>query len=419
MTTYRSYHSALKIAYVQRALSKDVVKNIPKSTRHRWREKKHWSFWLPDPISDSCTNQIRLLQLTHTNRMLRLHLKALFRLVLLYRELTASCSFKQQQILKISNTLEHFLSYCNQYYPQKTIWRYLPFSCKQWQAWNGRRYCPISLQRLCRKQYPQQLAVTEQEIIREKCTCKDYEHWPLSSIYYQLLREGALRCSLSTFYKYCRRMGITRKRIRKPKLYRPLLAEAPLNILHQDITIFKTQDGVRHYLYVIRDNYSRAILACKVATEYSSHIAMQTLQKVLNRFQLTDKAGILITDDGPENNGALKTWLDRPGMLWKKLVAQLDIVQSNSMVEAANKIIKYRFLYTQPVTDTTALAAMVQKALTCYNSRPNAQLYGYTPHEVLAGAIPDKHRFRTQIAAAQKQRVNSNRTTACNMVCQT
>lgn len=146
---------------------------------------------------------------------------------------------------------------------------------------------------------------------------------------------------------------------------------------------------------------------------------MGTLEDILVRFQLLGQEGILITDDGAENKGKLDTWLNKPGMLWRKLIAQLDIIQSNSMVEAVNKIIKYRFLYTQPIPNTEALIAIVKRAIDSYNSRPNAQLYGYTPNEVLAGARPDRYRFRDQMAKAQKQRIDTNKSTACNMVCQT
>jgi putative transposase len=203
--------------------------------------------------------------------------------------------------------------------------------------------------------------------------------------YYQLLRDRRIHCSISTFYKYCRLMNITRIRVKNPKQYTLYRADEPLKVLHQDITIFKTMNGVRHYIYVIRDNFSRAILACKVATEYNSEIARQTLQDVLQRFNLMDKEGALVTDDGMENKGKVEEWMNKPGMLWKKLIAQIDIIQSNSMVEAANKILKYRFLYTSPVANTEELILVLKKAVRAYNAIPNAQLYGFTPNEVLAG----------------------------------
>ena len=58
-----------------------------------------------------------------------------------------------------------------------------------------------------------------------------------------------------------------------------------------DVTIYKTTNNIKHYLYVVRDNFSRAILACKASLQYSSEQARNTLQEVLVRFNLKDKEG--------------------------------------------------------------------------------------------------------------------------------
>lgn len=190
-----------------------------------------------------------------------------------------------------------------------------------------------------------------------------------------------------------------------------------MEVLHMDVTLFKTVNGVKHYLYLIRDNYSRAILACKAATQYSSEIAKETLQQVLEQFGLMSSEGTLITDGGAENNGAVTQWLGKPGMLWKKLIAQVDIIQSNSMAEAANKILKYRYLFPSPVADTDELVKILDNALKDYNDMPQKNLYGLTPNEVLSGNIPDKHKFTMQIANARKRRVAANQQILCNDDC--
>ena len=40
----------------------------------------------------------------------------------------------------------------------------------------------------------------------------------------------------------------------------------------------------------------------------------------------------LVVDDGPENNGCVNDFLSIPGIQLKKLIAQVDIRQSNSMI---------------------------------------------------------------------------------------
>jgi putative transposase len=403
---YRSYHSGLKLQFADGKMQPDVTRTIPRSTKQRWKGKNIESFWTPYPISDTLSNDYLLLRLKKENATLKVQVRSLFYLVAIYKELAALSPVKSYQVLAVRKSIDRLLRYYNENGPDNLIWRYLPFSFKQWKVWSGQRHCLNSLQGLCRRQNPQQLAVSEQEIIRVECANKEYENWPLNSIYYQLLREKKINCCQSTFYKYCRLLNITRKRIKRPKKYIPFRVDEALKVLHQDITIFRTINGIKHYIYVIRDNFSRAILTCKVATEYNSELARQTLEEVLQKFGLMDKEGTLVTDAGIENKGKLDEWLNKPGLLWKKLIAQLDIIQSNSMVEAANRILKYRFLYTKPVADTDELINTLENAVKSYNNTPNGQLYGFTPNEVLAGARPDKHHFKSQITLGKKTKTN-------------
>ena len=418
--SYRSYHSGVKLQYANGELQPDMTKTIPRSTKQRWKGKSVYSFWSPYPLKEdeSLSEQAKIHRLKRDNERLKVQLKTLFYLVSIYKDLTALSSIKSTQVLKVRKGTETLLRSCKESGMGKAIWRYLPFSFKQWKAWNAQKHCLNSLQGYCRKQNPQQLSLSEQEIIKTRCANKEYENWPLSGIYYQLLRDQRIHCSISTFYKYCRLMNITRVRIKNPRKYVPYRTDEPLKVLHQDITIFKTMNGLKHYIYVIRDNFSRAILACKVATEYNNEVARQTLEDVLQKFSLMEREGALVTDNGMENKGKLEEWINKPGMLWKKLVAQLDIIQSNSMVEAANKILKYRFLYTSPVANTEELIVVLKKAVQAYNEIPNAQLYGFTPNEVLVGAKPDKHHFRTQIELGIKHRLTENQNFPCKMVCQ-
>ncbi|MFA6059051.1 MAG: transposase family protein [Taibaiella sp.] len=317
---YRSYHSGLKLQFADGKMQPDITRIIPRSTKQRWKGKSIQSFWTPYLMQDALPDDYLLLRLKKENTTLKVQIRSLFYLVAIYKELVALLALKSNQVLAIQKSMERLLRHCNESGSINLIWRYLPFSFKKWKVWNGQRHCQNSLQGICRRQNPQQLSVSEQETIREGCADKEYESWPLNSIYYQLLREKKINCCQSTFYKYCRLSVVTRKRIKRPKRCTPLVADGALKVLHQDITLFRTMNGARHYIYVIRDNFSRAILACKVVTEYNSELARQTLEEVLQRFGLMDKEGTLVTDAGMENKGKLEDWLNKPGLLWKKLI---------------------------------------------------------------------------------------------------
>ncbi len=400
---YLRYHSSLKIQYAAGELDCDMQRRIPRSTRQRWKRLSVHSFWMPGEIPPVERKKTRVI-------------RVLFYLLKIQQCLLQSFPLKHQHILPVNGYLKNANQYLNSN-DRKRFWQYLPFSHKQWAAWNSRKVCASSLVHLCRRKHPAQLTISEVKIIRDECTSNRFRQWPLSSIYYQLLRDQKTNCSLSTFYKYSRILGITRKPARKKYPYNSISSTDPLKVLHMDVTLFKTVNGVKHYLYLIRDNYSRAILTCKAATVYSSEIAKETLQQVLEKFGLMNSEGTLITDGGAENNGVLTQWLNKPGILWKKLIAQVDIIQSNSMAEAANKILKYRYLFPNPTADTEELIKVLDNALADYNNMPQKNLYGLTPDEVLNGNIPDKHKFKMQIANARKRRVGANQNVACTDDC--
>ena len=70
----------------------------------------------------------------------------------------------------------------------------------------------------------------------------------------------------------------------------------------------------------------------------------------------------LLTDDDSENYGEVKQWIkasNNPKV--NHVIAQADIPYSNSMIEAANKQLKYRFLYHQKINDYSRLGEYVEK----------------------------------------------------------
>lgn len=262
----------------------------------------------------------------------------------------------------------------------------MPFSFKQWHSWEGMRSCFNSIQGYCRKQNVGQLTVKEQIDLEEGCSQKELRNWPLVSVYYHLLRLKKVNFSIGTFYKYCRLLKITRRKHKRRKKYVPITASSPLKILHQDITIIKTLNGVKHYVYIIKDNFSKAILTCKVTTEYSSMVARETFEGVLRKFGLLQTEGFLITDGGSENKGYLEDYL-------------------------------HRYLLPKSVYNTTQLKMELEHAISNLNSMPSGQLFGYSPNEVLDGAIPDRTRFKQQIFEATINRMNENRKFNCKLTC--
>ncbi|MBM9578540.1 DDE-type integrase/transposase/recombinase, partial [Leptospira sp. 201903070] len=118
-----------------------------------------------------------------------------------------------------------------------------------------------------------------------------------------------------------------------------------LLLLHMDTTILRVQDGAKVYIHFIMDNFSRTILGWKASLEWNSKMAMLNLREVCEKFNLFQKPIQLLCDDGSENAGEVDVFLRSPGLFIEKLIAQVDITFSNSMIEAVNKKMKYEFLF--------------------------------------------------------------------------
>ena len=83
------------------------------------------------------------------------------------------------------------------------------------------------------------------------------------------------------------------------------------------------------------------------------------------------------------------------------------------MIEAANKQLKYRFLYHHHIADYDSLVKHVEQAVNDYNNRPHHALHGLTPNEVLQGAIPNPHAFASNIQQSKANRFIENKKNKC------
>ena len=178
-----------------------------------------------------------------------------------------------------------------------------------------------------------------------------------------------------------------------------------------DVTIFKPLDNTKVYIYFIVDNFSRAILNWKASIEYSSSIVMTILKEAIQIHGIRSDS-TLITDGGPENHGEVSKFISNRENL-KQLIAQKDIIQSNSMVEAVNKHIKYYYLFKNELKDLQDTVTYLSTSVPDYNNKPHGRLYGLTPNEVLDGIVPDKKRFQQDMIKARLRRLEQNRLIEC------
>ena len=195
--------------------------------------------------------------------------------------------------------------------------------------------------------------------MKDMLTDQRFRYWPVNSIAYYALRNNIVNASiapwynivnvsLATWYRYINKLGWDRPRLSKKSKYETgIRANRPHQIWHADITVVKCLNGMKYYVYLLMDNFSRFILNYQVSEKVSAEIRMQSIKQAFEQYIMTSGKDVrLIVDGGVENNNnTVDEYINSEEVSVQKLIAGKDIRFSNSMVEAQNKIIKYHYLF--------------------------------------------------------------------------
>jgi transposase InsO family protein len=414
MSGKQSYHPVFVMLYHLDRLTPGQIALIPSSTRSDWKRRdlsQAAGFDAEDPRFAA----VEMLCEMSGVKTMRQAVKGLYHLYRFHagvfeqaRGIKRIWREKRDEIVNVIRRLQPAFGLAR-------ACRLLRVSVASFHRWSPGIACPSSPMTLCRKRHPLQISMPEQRAIETYTRNLEFAGWSLASIYWQMVRDAAAGFALTTFYKYVRLLRIERPRYRKPRPRTGIRASAPLRLLHMDVTIYRTMDQTRAFIHLIIDNFSRAILVWRVARSANSYDAMENLRTVCEAHNLYGRELQLLTDDGSENEGHVTEFLARPGLRIQKLVAQVDIIFSNSMIEAVNKILKYQHLFPKrsQIYSFEDLERALAANIECYNHRPLPALYGLRPFEVLNGLRPDPARFAPQMAAARAARLLANRNAVC------
>lgn len=244
-----------------------------------------------------------------------------------------------------------------------------------------------------------------------------FKFWTIISIAYYSIRNSILFVKPRTWYKYAKLFGITRPRAynRRNKNKICIRASKPNQLIHADVTIFKSIDNIKCYLYFIVDNFSRKILSAIASLNLSGQIRFQTIKDTYEKFiQPDNDSAQLIVDGGTENNcNAEMDYVGQPTISIKHIIAQQDIEFSNSIVEAVNKVMKYNYLFKEDIPDFETLEKKLSFYVDNYNSRPHSSLDGLTPDEAYQGILLDKAKVKIRFQYAWSARLSENNLTRC------
>ena len=183
---------------------------------------------------------------------------------------------------------------------------------------------------------------------------------------------------------------------------------------HIDTTVIRLLDGTRAYLHAVIDNFSRRILAWRVADTFAP---VNSVTVLLDASRATASSGtvpVVLADAGVENVNAQVDALIHTGIL-RRLLAFTELKFSNSMIEAWWRSLKHQWLFLHPLDSVTTVRRLVAFYVDQHNRvLPHSAFHGQTPNEMYFGtgeAVPAD--LRSRAAAARRTRVEANRLASC------
>jgi len=399
--------------------SPDELKQIPRSTLSEWRKKTPDFFYHQMLETEKQKDLIKLFnrQLSNKNRE-----KELLGTYIAFIDFIKASMGEKSFDKFLTNNRMKYVAYVESMPKVVSRKRFLSItnvSATRFSGWEleANIHCISSADNVCIKRRPRQLTQKERSYVKkivEKGGPNKFAIWA------ENFKKGKLKLSLSTFYKYTRGMLTEHQKRKAPRSPNLVRAERLHEIWHADISIIKTLDGVKHYLYCVMDNYSRGVLAWRLADRIDDSISVAVLedafrnsnpiQPIVKIENATQEQATLkyMTDGGSEN----KKIDSKVTFAINHLVAWKNIRSSNSMIERVFHTMKNEYKYILFAADFDELKALLEQTINAYMNRPHSQLGIYSPREVMmkrSGWFDEKSALKD---GAQK-RLNLNRNSGC------
>ena len=414
--TRRSYDTKIKVLARLDEVPDNYKKQINRSLIWKWKNEPADKYF----GSEIAAGETEMLQDFVMNKKVQKVICAYFRLILTLTDIVSCIRGINKILYSEKERIVDVIQKVKATIPVKKAVKIFKISRSTYQSWliDVKAQCFESYFQSCTRVYPNQLTKREVSEMEKLLTDKKNEFWPVNSIAYYALRKKIVIASRQTWYKYVKLLKIKRPIIKKKIKHTGIRADAPNKIWHADITIVKTLDNCKHYIYTIIDNYSRYILSWSIEKKVSGKILKKLLIESWNIAHKTGKKlqVDLIVDGGSENhNQYVDNFIKGDNINIRKLTAQIDICYSNSMVEAFNKVLKYQYLFPKTMANGKILKRLACQAFSDYMYyRPHGSLLGLTPYEAHHGKAIDKNRYSELFIKAKQERIEYNRQNTCN-----
>ena len=301
--------------------------------------------------------------------------------------------------------------------PLRALLRLLRLSPSRFHAWRRRHTaCALDDQSSCPRTSPHRLTPSEVRVIEAMVRSPEYRHVPTGTLAVLAQRLGTVWASASTWYRLVRRFAWRRPRLRvhpvKPKI--GLRTTRPDEMWHIDTTVIRLLDGTRAYLHAVIDNFSRRILAWRVAETFAPVNSVAVLLDASRAASPSDTAPVVLADAGVENVNAQVDELITTGVL-RRVLAFTELRFSNSMIEAWWRSLKHQWLFLHSLDSVTTVRRLVEFYVDEHNRvLPHSAFRGQTPDEMYFGTgdtVPAD--LTSGAAAARRARAEANRSAAC------
>ena len=417
MHARRKIHTSLKFLVHTNSLPLAFNNSISKAQLSKYKNDLTIENYFGYELNVIVKEQIETLQLLNENKKIKQTIIILLKCISFLKTYFITTKHSLQ-LLQQNETL-HVIQKMECYFSRKIIAKVLKISTQRI-AFAIRKEifkCTLSPFNICRKQHPAQLTVPDIKNIKTICENNEYKYWPLTSIFYKGVRDGLINFSLNTFYKYCHILNI--KRNASIKNNRPavgLISHYPNHFWNADITIFKTKDNIKHYIYLVTDHFSKMIIAWSIDTTNNAGTRLKTFKEAIafakNKFITPVQ---LVVDGGCENNNTtVDDYLYKIKDIVKKVVALKDITESNSAIEAINKILKNNYLNKMEIENGEQLQKNIEIKIHDYTQlRPHGSLHGLSPYEAYNGLKPADILPPTNTVKSRLDRIIENKSTCC------
>ena len=190
-------------------------------------------------------------------------------------------------------------------------------------------------------------------------------------------------------------------------------ATRPNEYWHIDVTVIRLITGVKVYLHAVIDNFSRRILAWRLAERLDP---TTTCKVLLEAGKEIGCVPTVVADSGVENVNERVDGLVETGVL-NRILALVEVAFSNSMIEACWRSLRHQWLYLHMLDSFTSVKRLIAFWVDQHNTTmPHSAFLGQTPDEVYFGTgnhVPAE--LKAAHRAAQERRLTENRAARCRL----